>query len=463
MIAPTIRSRRSLTRSTLAPAVVLLASTFAACCIIHPYWFEYRALAFASLTDEFALYLVVGGIVAVVGFAVVLLVAPVLGPGPPIAVGAASAVFGLLAGSVVRESGELFFVCIALGVGFAGLAGGSLIQTVRSDAPRGLLVAGWLLPYLLCWPWTTWAAKHELLRSGARVAAPFPVWTVVAAGAVLAAWSTYALLTDTLDGGQSPPVTPALQNAWFVAGSGAAVAGVVALGITSDLTGMPVAWSRPLVLVGSALATTVLLSGAVVVGDTLSRPAYLCAVVPCLLAPSVLTFLVARADAAPSRMGPAELVVVSLVGVASGLAVAGRPHRFLVVGPTLGLLGCVPAWLMPTGAWTTAAASGLLVVGLTSTAVTGFSLAGAAETPLFGFAAVVAGAVGVTTIPGLFSLGVTGDLSPLGGGRVAIGLAAAGFILVSATAQLGVRRTRWVGEGDPPGERVTHGTDVTIA
>jgi hypothetical protein len=462
MIDSAAPSRRSPTRSALAPLVVVLASTFAACCVIHPYWLEYRALAFAPLTAEFALYVVVGGVVAVVGFAIVLLVAPVLGPGPPIAVGAASAVFGLLAGSVVRQSGELFFVCIALGVGFAGLAAGSLVEVLRSDTPRGLLVTAWLLPFLLCWPWTTWVAKHDLLRSGVRVAAPFPVWTVVAAGAALAVWSTYALLTDALEGGHAPAVTTALQNAWFLAGIGAAVAGVVALGTTSDLAGLPVAWSRPLVLVGSALAIGVLVSAAVPMGDTLTRPAYLCVVVPCLLAPPVLTYLVARADAAPGRTGPVQLVVLTVVGVASGLAVAARPHRFLVAGPTLGLLGCVPAWLMPANPWTMVAAAALLVVGLASTSVVGFALAGAAEAPLFGFAAVVAGAVGTTTIPGLFSLGLTGDLSPIGAGRVAIGLAAAGFIALCGTAQLALHRVRRLGEGHP-GERVTRGTGVTIA
>jgi hypothetical protein len=456
-------SARMTTRSALAPAVVLLSSTLAACCVVHPYWLEYRALAFAPLTDGYALCVVVGGIVAVVGFAVVLVVAPVLGPGPPIAVGAASAVFGLLAGRVVHESGELFFVCIALGVGFAGLSAGGLIEVTRSDTPRRLVATAWVLPLLLSWPWTTWVARHDLLRSAARLAPPVPVWTVVAAGAALALWSTYALLTDSLDPGRVAPTTAALQNAWFVASMGAGVAGTFALGATSDLAGLSIAWSRPLVLVGSALAIALLVAAAIPLGDTLLRPEYLCVVIPCLLGPPLLTFLVARADAAPDRVGPVELIVMTLVGMASGLVVGRRPRAFLVAGPALGLLGCLPAWLMPAGPWTMVAAAALLVAGLSSTLVAGFAVAGRTETALFGFAAVVSGAVGSTTIPGLFTRGLTGDLAPIGGGRVAVGLAAAAFIAVGATAHLALHRYPLGRQGGAVDERVTRETGVTIA
>lgn len=457
------RPAGSTMRSTLATAVVLLSSTLAACCVVHPYWLEYRALAFAPLTDGYALCVVVGGIVAVVGFAVVLLVAPVLGPGPPIAVGAASAVFGLLAGRVVSESGELLFVCIALGVGFAGLAAGGLIEVTRSDHRRRQVATAWVLPLLLSWPWTTWVARHDLLHSAARLAPPVPVWTVVGAGAVLAAWSTYALLTDAPDTGRVPSTTEAMQNAWFVVSLGTGVAGIFALGATSDLAGLSIAWSRPLVLVGSALAIALLSAAAIPLGDALLRPAYLCVVTSSLLGPPVLTFLVARADAAPDRVGAVELLVLTAVGVAAGLVVAGRPRAFLVAGPTLGLVGCVPAWVMPDGPWTMVAAAALLVAGLSATLVAGFALAGRPDAGLFGFAAVVAGAVGSSTIPGLFTRGLTGDLEPIGGGRAAVGLAAAAFIAVGAVAQLALHRHRPGPEGAAADVRVTRETGVTIA
>jgi hypothetical protein len=458
------RSARSTMRSMLAPAVVLLSSTLAACCVVHPYWLEYRALAFAPLTDGYALCVVVGSIVAVVGFAVVLLVAPVLGPGPPIAVGAASAVFGLLAGRVVHESGELLFVCIALGVGFAGLAAGGLVEVTRSDHPRRLVAVAWVLPLLLSWPWTTWVARHDLLHSAARLAPPVPVWTVVGAGAVLAAWSTYALLTDAPDTGRVASTTEAMQNAWFVASLGTGVAGIFALGATSDLAGLSIAWSRPLVLVGSALAIALLAAAAIPLGDTLLRPAYLCVVTSSLLGPPVLTFLVAGADAAPDRVSPVELFVLTAVGVATGLVVAGRPRAFLVAGPTLGLVGSVPAWLMPDGPWTMVAAAALLVAGLTATLVAGFALVARTEAAaLVGFAAVVAGAVGSSTIPGLFTRGLTGELEPIGGGRVAVGLAAAAFIAVGAVAQLALHRHRPGPQGAAADVRVTRETGVTIA
>jgi hypothetical protein len=450
MTATTGQTRRVM-RSVLAVPVVLSTSTGAATCIIHPYWLQLHPDRYAKLSGQFAVFVVIGAVFALVALAIALASSSILGPGPPIAVGAASGVFGLLVGRDVRQGGEMLVVCLALGFGCGALAGGGLIEAVRAGRARGILVAAWILPFLLVWPWTTWASRHQVLRAGARLAPALPVWLVVAVAGVLVVWSVYALLAEAVGRLPGPRVVDSTQQVWFGTCVAGAVATLFAIALTSDLEAFPEVWIRPMMLVGSGLTIggLVLACTAASASHTL-RISYVCVVAPCLAAPSLLTFIVAQADDPRGLLDFGPLVVLSAVGIVGAGAGWRAPWRLTLAGPALAAAGCIPAWAMPRHDWLMVLTASALVAGLAVSAAAGLAIASTNDTWLLGFVAVVSVLIGTSFVPGLFAEGLLHDVTPLADGRVALGCSLAGFIAVTATSHLARRR-------------VTRETEVTIA
>jgi hypothetical protein len=447
--------RRVDARLLVTLPAVLLASSGAAACIVHPYWLMLRPSRYDQLSHQYAVYPVLGSVVAVSVLVVALASSPALGPGPPVAVGAASAVFGLLVGREVHEAGELFFACLALGLGAGALAAGGLIEAVRSGHGRRLLLAAWVLPYLAAWPWTTWSTLHQVVRSNARLVPGMSLWTVVGGAGLLVAWSVYSLLTDTTGRSPGPTLPRSVQSLEFGVGLAAAMASTLAIVLTMDVEAFPSAWARPVILAGSGLTVVALVAACASTGRRADlRASYLCVVTPCVLAPAALTFTVAQADRPGRGLGLGPIIVMTVVAALAAVVATRRPDRLLVAGPALAGLGAVVAWPMPSADWLMVLLSAVLVAGLAGSAVAGLVLATEGDSWTLGFAAVVSLLVGTSFIPGLVTTGLTGDLAPRADGRVTLGLTVSAFIATTAAAHLASRQASR--------RRVTRETEVTI-
>ncbi len=460
------RSAAERTRSLLRLPVVTLTSAAASVCLVHPLWLLRQADGLVGVSAQYAMFLMLGFVTSLAVFAACLLWSPVIGAGPPVAVGSAAAVVGLLLAGDLSRAGSLLLVCLALGLAVGTLTAGGLVEVLRAPISRRRIgLACWLTPLLAAWPWTTWAATHDAVGRLPRIAVDVPTWVVAAGSVVLVAWSTFVLLTDTATGPiRRPSRSPDVRRPWIQLVVVASCVSALALGLTSDLVDVPVGWLRPFVVAGFGLLAIGLAAVALGWRSPAGQASYLGVVAPTLLGPAGLAFVVAFADGGSSRVGIGQPLVLLFVAVGAAGAGIHRPAGTLVAGPLLVAAGAAGCWVMPGDPWVMVIPAAPLLAGIVAAVVAGFVVAfeSRSQPELVAFAFMVATLGGVAVTAAVFGWAFAGGTDRwLTAGRVSLGITFAVSVLVGTVNHIRLRQGR---RSIPErGVRVTRETDVTIA
>jgi hypothetical protein len=360
--APAAPDRAERVRRAGAPVVALLASALAVTCLLSV------VLMLRSLPDLLGLdaglvgWVGLGATTSLLVAAMSLLSAYRVGSGPPLALGAVAAAFGLSVGHDITGQAQLLLAVTVCGAAVGALLGGvaGMLVALPASWTRAVTTA-WALPLVAGWPVLVRLAARDNTGRPDVVTQVGP-WVFIPAVLVIVAWGVFAMLVE-------PAVQPAASRAWqspwtvlLVASVGAGLVATL-LGFQSDIA---LVWLRPVVVV----ATVAVAAGAAVALATLphrtARLAFVgLAVVTGLVLPTA-TFALSGVSDPSAPPGWTGVVLTTLAAVAGAAAAALWPRQRLLVVP-LGLLSCaasaVAVWVISDATTPMTVAVGALLAG----------------------------------------------------------------------------------------------------
>ncbi len=441
-------------RRLTAPGVALLAAAMALCCLVSLADINAGWERLAAGDRRPAGWVGAAVVVAVAVAAGLLLSCNRLGPGPPLALGAAAATFGLVLSQDINADTQLVIALLTLAtaVGALFMAGLCMVEDLPPASARATF-AGWAVPLAAGWAPLAWFALVDRGSGQTRLGVHPPWWAVAVVVAVLLLW---AVLTMALDEPARPgPSIVGWENAW--AALGILVVGISCLTMLVGFQSDPApSWVRPVLLLTTAVGLSCLIGCDWLVPQPAARPAYLAVVVALLVGPGCLQVLLLVSRKAT---GPVSIWVLVLLATAGALGCWWgwhRPGPGAMGGLLVMALAAAGGWVMPANEWAMCAAAGPLAIGVAAACVGGLRLAGSRMGTRYvaigGLVALLFGLLSAAPLAWSLGAEVTdGTESARAGGRILLGLAFSVAVLAAAGVSVLLSRAREAG-GPGPGQ-----------
>lgn len=460
MVSSGVAERAETIRGLAAPVVAFVASSLLLCCLVTvpdlaAGWDGLESVD-PRLPGWAGLALIVALAVAVASVAT----CGRLGSGPPLALGAATAVLGLALTRDVTSSAQLVLGLLvqAIAIGALFASGLCMIEELRPRLARAACL-GWLLPWTGGWALLGWFALRDRAPHQTRLGVHPPVWVMAVAGGVLMVWAILTLLLEPHR--PTGPSGAGFENAWA-----ALAVLVVASGTLVMLVGFQpdsaVFWVRPVVLLGNGLVLCgFALCGWLVPGSA-NRASYAAVVAASFVGPSCLHALILVSS---TGSGPVTgwLAVVFAVSGAVGVFAGWRwPRVFLAGGLVIVVLTTAGGWVMPSNAWAMCAAVAPFGLGVAAACAAGLRLSAARRMSLrlVSFAGLVAMLLGLLlAAPLTWALGAdltAGTDGARAGGRVLLGLSFALVVVAAAVVSVLMDRAAGAVGPDSPAPQRPH-------
>ncbi len=418
----------------LSPVVALLGSSLLLCCLVTLPDVALGWPALRTSEGRLAGWVGVALIVAFTSASVSLMSSARVGPAPPLALGATSALLGLGLSDDVTAGAQAVLVLLHFAVGVGALfAFGPCLLEYLSPRPARAAALGWLLPLAGGWGAVGWLALHGRTSEETRLGLHPAALALAATALLLLVWAVLTLLLEP------PRLPPARQvgweNAWaaltfLVVGAGCLV---MVVGFQPYLAA---SWARPTVLLVAALVAAGLVFCGTTMPEGAARPAYLAVVVAAATGPACIHALLLVSAASAPMSGWLFLVLA-----AAGLVGVGIGWNLSSLGVSVGLLLVAAAaaggWVMPANEWPMSAAAAPMVVGVAMAICGGLRLAAVNRMRLrfVSMAALSALLLGeIAAAPVAWSLGtlLTDPADVRAGGRVLLGLTFALCVVAAA-------------------------------